>query len=39
MNPGNMVAYENPEFCTDSINVLFLDGHVEPMKPDAFRAG
>ncbi len=37
MNPGNMVAYENPEFSADSINVLFLDGHVERMKPDAFR--
>ena len=37
MNPGNMVAYENPEFSADSLNVLFLDGHVERMKPDAFR--
>jgi prepilin-type processing-associated H-X9-DG protein len=37
MQPGNIVAYENPEYCTDGINVLFLDSHVEFMKPDAFR--
>ena len=37
MNPGNMVAYENPEFSADGTNVLFLDGHVEFMKPDDFR--
>jgi len=33
----NIVVYENPEFCTDKINVLFLDGHVESMTPEAFR--
>jgi prepilin-type processing-associated H-X9-DG protein len=33
----NIVVYENPGFCTDKINVLFLDGHVEAMKPEAFR--
>jgi len=33
----NVVAYENPEYCTDRINVLFADGHVEAMKPEAFR--
>ncbi len=37
MYPGNIVAYENPEFCTDGVNVLFLDSHVEFMKPEAFR--
>jgi prepilin-type processing-associated H-X9-DG protein len=37
MNPGNIVAYENPQFRADGVNVLFLDGHVESMKPDAFR--
>jgi len=37
MYPGNIVAYENPAFCQDNINVLFLDSHVELMKPDAFR--
>ena len=37
MYPGNIVAYENPEFSADGINVLFLDSHVEFMKPEAFR--
>ncbi len=33
----NIVVYENPAFCQDGVDVLFLDGHVEFMKPDAFR--
>jgi prepilin-type processing-associated H-X9-DG protein len=37
MYPGNFVAYENPEFCDEGVNVLHLDGHVEFMKPDMFR--
>ena len=37
MRPGNVLAYENPEFCVDGVNVLFLDTHVEFMKPQAFR--
>jgi len=37
MYPGNMIAYDNPEFCTDGVNVLFLDSHVEFMKPESFR--
>jgi len=37
MYPGNFVAYENPEFSAGGTNVLFLDSHVEFMKPDAFR--
>jgi len=37
MYPGNIVAYENPAFCQDGVNVLFLDGHVEFMKPEPFR--
>ncbi|UCF15976.1 MAG: hypothetical protein JSW59_00670, partial [Phycisphaerales bacterium] len=36
MYPGNIVAYENTEFGTDGTNVLFLDSHVEWMKPDNF---
>ncbi|MBN1359764.1 MAG: hypothetical protein JW993_04190 [Sedimentisphaerales bacterium] len=32
-----VVIYENPEFGLDTILVAFLDGHVEAMKPDAFR--
>jgi hypothetical protein len=36
MPPDNIVVYENPEFCSDSINVLFIDTHVETMKPEAF---
>jgi prepilin-type processing-associated H-X9-DG protein len=36
-NPRNVAVYENPGYCTDRINVLFADGHVEAMKPEAFR--
>jgi prepilin-type processing-associated H-X9-DG protein len=31
-----IVVYENPEFCSDKINVLFLDFHVQAMGPDEF---
>lgn len=31
-----VLAYENPEFCDDKINTLFLDGHVEALNPDKF---
>lgn len=37
MDPHNIVVYENPAFCSDGVSVLFMDGHVEFMKPDAFR--
>jgi prepilin-type processing-associated H-X9-DG protein len=37
MDAQNVLAYENPEFSGDKINALFLDGHVEAMKPDQFR--
>lgn len=37
MHPGNIVAYDNPEFCIDGVNVLFLDSHVEFVKPQEFR--
>jgi len=41
MNTGSpatqIVAYENPEYCKDTINALFLDGHVERMQRDRFR--
>ena len=36
-DPQSVMVYENPEYCTDRIDVLFADGHVEAMKPDAFR--
>jgi prepilin-type processing-associated H-X9-DG protein len=36
MHPANIIAYENPAFCTDKINVLFMDCHVEAMGPDEF---
>jgi len=36
MNPGNIVAYENPAFCSDKINVLFIDCHVKAMEPAEF---
>jgi len=31
-----IVVYENPEYCRDKINALFLDGHVEAMQRDRF---
>ncbi|MBN2594443.1 MAG: hypothetical protein JXA81_13125 [Sedimentisphaerales bacterium] len=31
-----IVIYENPEYCQDTINALFLDGHVERMQKDKF---
>jgi prepilin-type processing-associated H-X9-DG protein len=40
MNAGSpavqIVAYENPQYCQDTINALFLDGHVEKMPRDRF---
>lgn len=36
MYPGNVLAYENPAYCSDGINVLLLDSHVEWMKPEEF---
>ncbi|MBN2181123.1 MAG: hypothetical protein JW715_04355 [Sedimentisphaerales bacterium] len=36
MDPGNIVIYENPAYCSDRINVLFLDCHVEQMQKDRF---
>lgn len=35
-DPRNIIVYENPGFCTDRINVLFFDGHVEALAPEAF---
>jgi hypothetical protein len=32
-----IVAYENPEYCQDSIITLFLDGHVEKITRDRFH--
>ena len=37
MNYRNMLVYENPEFCSDGVNAVFLDGHVEFLKPEEFR--
>lgn len=31
-----IVVYENPGYCQDTINALFLDGHVEKMQRDRF---
>jgi hypothetical protein len=36
MHPVNIIVYENPEYCTDGLNVLHIDGHVQWMKPDEF---
>jgi len=32
-----VVVYENPEFCSARIAVLFLDYHIEAMSPQALR--
>jgi len=32
-----IVIYENPGYCKDTINALFLDGHVERMQRNRFR--
>ncbi|MCP4256910.1 MAG: hypothetical protein GY774_05195 [Planctomycetes bacterium] len=34
----NILVYENPKFFSDSINVLFMDTHVEVMTPEKFLA-
>ena len=34
--PGSILVYENPAFCRDDIYVLFVDCHVELMKPAEF---
>ncbi|MBN2591568.1 MAG: hypothetical protein JXA96_17005 [Sedimentisphaerales bacterium] len=36
--PGNILVYENPEFCSDGVNVLFVDSHVEFMTKEQFKA-
>jgi len=36
MPPDSILVYENPEFCSNVINVLFMDAHVQAMKPDEF---
>jgi hypothetical protein len=36
MHPDNILAYENPAFCSDKINVLCNDAHVSAMKPAEF---
>ena len=36
MHPGNIIAYDNPKFCPDGVNVLFNDAHVEWMKRKEF---
>lgn len=37
MNPGNIVAHEDTRYCSEGVNVLFLDGHVGFVKPAMFR--
>lgn len=36
MHPKNVVAYENPAYCEDGLNVLYLDTHVAWEKRDDF---
>jgi prepilin-type processing-associated H-X9-DG protein len=37
MNSGNVLVYENPEFCRDGVNVLYNDGHVAFERWDDFK--
>jgi len=32
-----IIIYENPKYCKDTINAAFLDGHVERMQRERFR--
>jgi type II secretion system protein G len=36
MHPLNVLAYENPAYCQDGLNVLYLDSHVAWQKRDEF---
>lgn len=36
MPPDNVLVYENPQFCTEGVNVLFNDSHVEFMGKEKF---
>ncbi|NQV34858.1 MAG: type II secretion system protein GspG [Phycisphaeraceae bacterium] len=36
MDPRNVVAYENPGYCQDGVNVLYLDSHVFWQTPEKF---
>jgi len=37
MDPQNILVYEDPEQATDGVNAVFMDGHVEFIKHEAFR--
>jgi prepilin-type processing-associated H-X9-DG protein len=37
MDFRNVLAYENPEFCRDGVNVLYNDGHVAFERWDDFK--
>ncbi len=37
-HPQNILAYENPAFAGDKINVLYVDGHVAAIGPDELDA-
>jgi prepilin-type processing-associated H-X9-DG protein len=36
--PNYVLAYENPEYLSEGTNVLYVDGHVQWMKPEEFKA-
>ena len=36
MEPDNIIAYENPGFCRDGLNVLYMDSYVGWTKRDEF---
>jgi prepilin-type processing-associated H-X9-DG protein len=35
-DPGNILVYENPAYCSDGVNVLYLDSHVKFLKKEDF---
>jgi len=36
MHPGNITVYENPAYCADGLNVLYMDCHVAWTKKEDF---
>ena len=36
MHPENILVYENPGFCRDAVNVLYMDSHVAWTKKEQF---
>jgi len=37
MNPQNIIVYEDPGQTVEGVNAVFLDGHVQFLRHEAFR--